>query len=151
MCEHTPRSKGKVNLFNLEWLISMTLRWQCYVLQISDVALCLRIEKHFSFWLLPSLWFCLRLAHTLSPSLHRPILLPDPPHQAHLRWGGASLSQWWCSDCQSGPDICCLEASGLWPLWRRLAGGWQCPLPYFSAKKALQSYRGCSAFCGVPG
>lgn len=66
MCEHMPRSKGKVKWFHLEWPINMTLRWQCYVLQISDVALCLPTEKHFSFWLLPCLWFCPRSTHSCS-------------------------------------------------------------------------------------
>lgn len=87
---------------------------------------------------------------TLSPSLRRPVLLPDPPHQADLRRSGASLSQRRCSDRKSGPDLRSLETSGIRPLRCGLAGGWQRPLPHLPAEEALQSHGGCRALRGVP-
>jgi hypothetical protein len=54
VCEHTPRSKAKANVFNLEWPVNITFKWQFYVLQIVDVALHL-LSLRGTFLLAPSI------------------------------------------------------------------------------------------------
>lgn len=65
---------------------------------------------------------CVHNSKTLFVLHPRPLLLPDPAQEAELWWGCQRMHERWSWDRKGGPYICCLEAAGIRPLWRWMAG-----------------------------
>lgn len=60
------------------------------------------------------------------------------------------MSKGWRSDCQSRSDVRSMEAAGLRPLRRRLAGRRQCTVSDLKTTQALQSHRGRRTLLWIP-
>lgn len=81
----------------------------------------------------------------------RSVLLPDPALQANLRRGREGLPEGRRSDRQGGADVRRLEAAGVRPLRRGLAGRRQRALPHRAAAPALQPHGGRRQVRRLPG